>query len=440
MGGAAASLVADGDGLWLAVGASATEHRGWDADRLLRRSRRPPRSTLPCTTDDQPGSSSRSRTTGSWPTRRSEARTATRSSLTWRRRFPRCLADGLTYRFPLREGIRRYSTGDPVRPEDFRYGLERSVALDRSLAGLFGAIVGVRGLQAGPVHLRPVGSIVVDDRSVTFHLARPDPDLPFKLALPAAFPVPAATPVEDQGRTPLPATGPYDDRGGRRRGHRAGAERAVPRVGAARLSPRGSWTRSRGASGKKRGGAFDRLKAGELDLMTDRHRARGPRVLHAAPTRTRSCAGRAWPRSTSAWTLAGTVQRRAGAAGPELRDRPSPRGRSARRPDEPAPDVSDRCRRTSRGTSRSVRTPSIPSSGVWSAPDLDAARALIEDADAAGEKVTVWVSRAPSRSRRGHGVRRRRAERARPAGGSEGRGRPRCTGAGSTRVSRRRSG
>jgi len=32
-----------------------------------------------------------------------------------------------------------------------------------------------------------------------------------------------------------------------------------------------------------------------------------------------------------------------------------------------------------------------PESGVWSAPDLERARALIDDADAAGEKVTVWV-------------------------------------------------
>ena len=32
-----------------------------------------------------------------------------------------------------------------------------------------------------------------------------------------------------------------------------------------------------------------------------------------------------------------------------------------------------------------------PASGVWSAPDLDRAQALIKDADAIGEKVTVWV-------------------------------------------------
>lgn len=35
-----------------------------------------------------------------------------------------------------------------------------------------------------------------------------------------------------------------------------------------------------------------------------------------------------------------------------------------------------------------------PASGVWSAPDRDQAQALIEDADAAGEKVTVWITAA----------------------------------------------
>jgi peptide/nickel transport system substrate-binding protein len=32
-----------------------------------------------------------------------------------------------------------------------------------------------------------------------------------------------------------------------------------------------------------------------------------------------------------------------------------------------------------------------PESGVWSAPDLDRARALIEDAGASGERVTAWI-------------------------------------------------
>ena len=42
--------------------------------------------------------------------------------------LPDVSADGLTYRFPLRDGI-RYSTGEPVRPEDFRHGIERTLVL-----------------------------------------------------------------------------------------------------------------------------------------------------------------------------------------------------------------------------------------------------------------------------------------------------------------------
>ena len=46
--------------------------------------------------------------------------------------LPQVSEDGLTYRFPLREGI-RYSTGDLVRPEDFRHGLERAISLSPTL-------------------------------------------------------------------------------------------------------------------------------------------------------------------------------------------------------------------------------------------------------------------------------------------------------------------
>src|SRR2546422_1336795 len=44
---------------------------------------------------------------------------------------------------------------------------------------------------------------------VTFHLAAPDPDLLYKLALPFAYVVPAGTPPRDVGTHPLPAMGPY---------------------------------------------------------------------------------------------------------------------------------------------------------------------------------------------------------------------------------------
>jgi peptide/nickel transport system substrate-binding protein len=52
---------------------------------------------------------------------------------------------------------------------------------------------------------------VADARTwtVTFHLRSPDPDFLYKLALPAAYAVPIATPAKDVRTHPLPATGPY---------------------------------------------------------------------------------------------------------------------------------------------------------------------------------------------------------------------------------------
>jgi peptide/nickel transport system substrate-binding protein len=52
--------------------------------------------------------------------------------------------------------------------------------------------------------------IADDDRAgtVTFHLARPDPEFLYKLALPIAYVVPADSPTT-MARRPLPGTGPY---------------------------------------------------------------------------------------------------------------------------------------------------------------------------------------------------------------------------------------
>ena len=301
VGGEAASLVTDGDGLWLAVGASPSEHVGGTLTVS---------SAVPAPASLDPA--------GYDPTAWQLLSITNDGLLAYKKvggpdgntlvpdlasALPEESPDGRTYRFPLREGIRRYSTGDPVLPVDFRYGLERSVALDRSLAGLYGAIVGVKACKLDPSTCDLSAGIVVDDQAVTFHLERPDPDLPFKLALPAAFPVPAAIPVEDQGRTPLPATGPYMI-----------AEAGAGGIELVRNEQFHEWAPAAQPAGfvnaiswrfnEKPAGAFDRLKAGGLDLMTD---PPPPRISSGSrpPTRTRSCAGRAWPRSTSAWTLGG---------------------------------------------------------------------------------------------------------------------------------------
>jgi peptide/nickel transport system substrate-binding protein len=82
---------------------------------------------------------------------------------------------GRSYRFELRPGI-RYSTGEPVRPEDFRRAIERDFQIGSPGAALFGDIAGAGRCTLGrPCDLSE--GIAVNDPAgtVTFHLRRPDP-------------------------------------------------------------------------------------------------------------------------------------------------------------------------------------------------------------------------------------------------------------------------
>src|SRR5262249_17475443 len=114
---------------------------------------------------------------------------------------------GRSYTFRLRHRI-RYSTGAPVRPEDIRRGIERSLALaSEGAGGYFAEIVGAGACTK--THCDLSKGIAVDPaaRTITFHLVAADPDFLYKLALPEAFALPAATQIAARG--PLPATGPY---------------------------------------------------------------------------------------------------------------------------------------------------------------------------------------------------------------------------------------
>jgi YVTN family beta-propeller protein len=115
---------------------------------------------------------------------------------------------GRSYSFQLRPGI-HYSTGALVRPQDFRRAIERSLVLSLSRA-YYGGIVGARRCLAAPRKPCDLSNGIVTDpasNTVTFHLTSPDRDLLNKLALPAAFAVPAGTPLHPRGF--VPATGPY---------------------------------------------------------------------------------------------------------------------------------------------------------------------------------------------------------------------------------------
>jgi peptide/nickel transport system substrate-binding protein len=124
--------------------------------------------------------------------------------------LPEASDGGLRYRFELRSGV-RYSTGRPVEPADFRRAIERGFRLGSPGAHLFSGIVGGGGCLRRPTKCDLSHGIVVSEaaRTVTFKLARPDPDFLYKLTLPFAAAVPDGVPWHDVGRRPVPATGPY---------------------------------------------------------------------------------------------------------------------------------------------------------------------------------------------------------------------------------------
>jgi peptide/nickel transport system substrate-binding protein len=132
----------------------------------------------------------------------------------------------------------------------------------------FMAIDGAKACIAEPSTCDLSGSIVADAEAVTFHLVRPDPELPYKLALPVTYPVPVETPAEDQGLEPVPATGPYMIA-------EAGADGVELvrnpefREWSGAAQPEGFVDAISWRFGQNPANAFDRLSAGELDWMTD---------------------------------------------------------------------------------------------------------------------------------------------------------------------------
>jgi peptide/nickel transport system substrate-binding protein len=387
VGSAAESLAAEGEALWLAVGASATEHLG---------------GTLTVSSEDEAPASLDPAVVYAgfgW-----EILSITNDTLVTYKKvggpdgatlvpdlastLPQVSGDGLSYRFPFRDGI-RFSTGDPVRPEDVRHGLERAIALSADAAGLLGAIDGAKACHQEPSSCDLSDSIVVDDESVTIHLARPDGDLPFKLALPFAAAVPTTIPLEDQGLDAVPATGPYmideADSGGielvRNPEFREWSGAAQPDGFVDAIS----W-RFR----EDRASAFDRLDAGEIDLMTDTPSPEDLASLQATHPDQVVLAFQYFTVFVGFDVLQPPfddllVRRALNYAIDRERVVELLGGPTTQRP------TCQILPPNYQGYEPFCPYTLEPDSDVWSAPDLDRARALIEEADAVGEKVTVWV-------------------------------------------------
>jgi YVTN family beta-propeller protein len=123
--------------------------------------------------------------------------------------MPTVSAGGTVYTFTLRPGL-RYSTGQPVRPQDFRYALERVLDLNQTASSFLDGIAGAATCAPGRGCDLDEG-VTVDDAAdtVTIRLIAPDPDFLDKLVFEFTAPVPAYVPMHDTGRVPVPGTGPY---------------------------------------------------------------------------------------------------------------------------------------------------------------------------------------------------------------------------------------
>jgi YVTN family beta-propeller protein len=136
---------------------------------------------------------------------------------------PEPSADGRTYVFELRSGI-RFSDGEPVRPEDFRSSIERLLRVNGrgSFAPYFKGIAGARECvafehrvakvrrTAEPASCDLSQGIETDAEAgtITVHLTAPDADFLHKLALPLASVLPQDAPPRF-ARRPIAGTGPY---------------------------------------------------------------------------------------------------------------------------------------------------------------------------------------------------------------------------------------
>ncbi len=388
IGAAAASLSTDEEGLWLAVGTSATEHRG--GTLAVSAGDPAPESLDPAKVYDSEG----------W-----RILTITNDGLLAYRKvggpegatlvpdlasaLPDVSPDGLTYRFPLRGGI-AYSTGEPIGPEDYRRAIERTLVLHPA-GYLLSAIEGAGAcLDDAPADCDLSEGIETDEEAVTFHLATPDADLPFKLALPFAFPVPSNTPAEDQGLEPLPATGPYivTDAGPKL----VELERNTTfEEWSAAAQPDGFVDAISWRFNEELHGAFSRLQAGDLDVMVTEP---GPQDL-AVLRSTHPDQVLTWPAPFTLFVGFDTVK-------PPFDDERVRRAVSF---------ALDRGRlvellggSTIQRQTCQVLPPNYqgyqpycpytlePDNLVWSGPDIDRAKALIEEAGAVGTPVDVLVT------------------------------------------------
>lgn len=124
-----------------------------------------------------------------------------------------CSADGITWRYELRRGV-RFCDGSPVTAADVKYAVQRLFAQDVLAGGptyLVGLLDDPSRPYLGPYRDRDgLSSVEVEgDHTIVFHLQQPFPDFDHLMAMPVAAPVPRhADTGADYGKAPV-CSGPY---------------------------------------------------------------------------------------------------------------------------------------------------------------------------------------------------------------------------------------
>jgi YVTN family beta-propeller protein len=307
--------------------------------------------------------------------------------------MPAVTVGGTAYTFTLRPRL-RYSTGRQVRPEDFRYALERVLDLNPAAASFLDGIAGTSACVPGKLCDLTRGVLVNDSaRTITFRLSAPDPDFLDKLAFEFTAPVPSYIPARDAGREAVPSAGPYM------------ITRYVPghlvvfarnryfREWSAAAQPAGSPDRIVWTFGTSTSQETAQIEAGQADWTNDPLPgaagliARFPSRVHTRPLpdivfaafNTRVAPFND-PRVRRAFSLAADRSRLVAALGGPVLATPAcqilPPGIPGHRPYCPF-------------------TADPGPSGAWVGPDLAAARRLVAASGTRGMRVTVWSDDAP---------------------------------------------
>jgi peptide/nickel transport system substrate-binding protein len=126
--------------------------------------------------------------------------------------MPTVSANGLTYTFHVRKGVRFSPPVDrDVLPSDFKFTIERLFRINSGGVGFYTGIVGAN--RYAKTRKGGISGIVANDAAgtITFHLTQRDGTFPAYLSIPFAFAVPKGTPDKDistDARWRI-ATGPY---------------------------------------------------------------------------------------------------------------------------------------------------------------------------------------------------------------------------------------